>query len=120
MYSPCLLNSRVPKVKGLASSHRLREYPREHTRRKHWKAINGEPLLLRSNTRASNHKKQHETSHVPSRAVTNSLSEVLVTHDEYRTFTVVRVVYLQVINQRLLTWQLKQAWHSTQTWQRVK
>src|SRR3954467_7944937 len=110
MYSPCLLNSRVPKVKGIASSHRLREVTAEAHRRKHWKAINGAPLLLRSNTRASINKKQHETSHLPSRAVTNDLSGVLVTHNEYRTFTVVQVVELQVIKQRLLTWQLKQAW----------
>src|SRR4051812_9251029 len=45
-----------------------------------------------------------------SRQVTNSLSGVSVTHDEYRTFTVVQVAQLQVINQRLLAWQFKQAW----------
>src|ERR1041385_7167800 len=49
-------------------------------------------LLLRGNTRS---RRQHTTrqreTDLSSRAVTNSLSGVSVTHDEYRTFTVVQV-----------------------------
>src|ERR1041385_807932 len=116
MYSPCLLISRVPKVQLIASSHRLRRYPRKHTRRKHWKAINGAPLLLRSNTRSKRqHKARQRDTDLSSRTVNNNLSGVSVTHDEYRMFTEVQVASL-----RLLTWQLKQAWHITQTGQEVK
>src|SRR3954466_13513472 len=57
---------------------------------KHWKANNGAPLLLRSNTRS---RRQHNTTHygiAPTvESGTNKLSGASVTHDEYRPFTVV-------------------------------
>ena len=39
-------------------------------------------LLLRSKHEQASTRRKHETSHVPSKAVTNRLSGVLVTHDD--------------------------------------
>src|SRR3954466_11584289 len=83
MYSPCLLNSRVPKVKWIASSHRLREVTagahRKETLESNQRAIT---LLLRGKHEQASTRRQHETLHLPSRAVTNRLSGVFVTHDD--------------------------------------
>src|ERR1043165_1129314 len=51
-----------------------------------WKTINGAPLLLRSITRSRRHHttRQRDTD-LLSRTVTNNLSGVSVTHDEYHT-----------------------------------
>src|SRR3954469_23128582 len=91
---PYLMRGRKPKVKSI--DHELATSPtitREHTRRQHWKANNGAPLLLRSNTRS---RRQHYTTHygiAPTvESGTNKLSGASVTHDECRTFTVVQVV----------------------------
>ena len=93
MYSPCLLNSRIPKVKGIAGSHRLREV----TAGAHRKINTGKQSTVHHYYYGAIKEQattigQRETSHLPSRAVTNRLSEVLVTHDEYHTFTGVQVV----------------------------
>src|SRR3954469_8868577 len=83
MYSPCLLNSRVPKVKWIASSHRLREVPAEaHKTVNTGKQSTSKHLLLRGKHEQASTRRQHGTSHLPSRAVTNRLSGVLVTHDD--------------------------------------
>src|ERR1041385_431591 len=83
MYSPCLLISRVPKVKSIVSSHRLREVPAEaHKTINTGKQSTSKHLLLRGKHEQASTRRQHETSHLPSRAVTNNLSGVLVTHDD--------------------------------------
>ena len=118
---PYLIRRTVPKVKSTARSHRLDGNPESTQDGKHWKASNGCTLLLWSITRSRRQyiARQRDTN-LSSRTVTNSLSGVSITHDEYRTFKVVQVVQLQMIKQRLLTWQLKQSWHVTQAWQKVK
>ena len=81
---PYLIRRSVPKVKSidleLATSPMITP---KHTRRQHWKASNGAPLLLRSITRS---RRQHTTrqrdTDLSSRTVTNSLSGVSVTHDD--------------------------------------
>src|SRR3954467_9551046 len=58
---PYLIRRSVPKVKSI--DHELATSPtitREHTRRQHWKASNGAPLLLQSTTRS---RRQHNTTH---------------------------------------------------------
>src|SRR4051812_11245740 len=109
MYSPCLLDSRIPKVKGgrkLASSPRGNRGSTQDGNTGKQSTVHH--YYYGAIQDQASTRRQRDTD-LSSRAVTNSLSEVLVTHDEYRTFTGVQVDYLQVIKQRLLTWQLKQA-----------
>src|SRR4051794_3399198 len=94
---PYLIRRSVPKVKSIARSHRLRRQPREHTRQQTLESNQrASTLLLRGRHEQASTRRQHETSHycvAPTvERVTNRLSGVLVTHDEYRTFTVVQVV----------------------------
>ena len=64
---------------------------------KHWKASN-EQAFYYYEANTSKHQQEGNTiqrtaaSHLPSRMVTNKLSGVSVTHDEYRTFRLVQVV----------------------------
>src|ERR1041385_730904 len=82
MYSPCLLISRVPKVQSIASTHPLREVPAEAHKTVTLESNQREStLLLRGKHEQATTRRQHETSHQPSRAVTNRLSGVLVMHD---------------------------------------
>ena len=79
---------------------RLESSPRvsagAHRRRKHWKAINGDTSITTGQSRASKIRKAtrgtHYDTQLPSRAVTNRLSEVSITHDDTSRLTVVQVV----------------------------
>src|ERR1041385_7757161 len=120
MYSPCLLISRVPKMLLIASSHRLREVPAEaHKTINTGKPSASKHLLLRSKHEQASTRRQHEISHLPSRAVSNRLSGVLVTHDDTAHLERFKL-FSYGYQQRLLTWPLTQAWHSTQTFEEVK
>src|ERR1043165_4923124 len=61
---PYLMRRRKPKVESieqeLATSPTI---TREHTRRQHWKAINGCTLLLRSKHEQASIRRQHDTTH---------------------------------------------------------
>src|SRR3954462_7165866 len=87
MNSLFLLISRVRKGWLIPSSHRLREVPAEaHKTVNTGKQSTSKHLLLRSKHEQASTRRQHETSHLPSRAVTNMLSGVLVTHDDTARF----------------------------------
>src|ERR1041385_2440678 len=120
MYSPCLLISRVPKVYLIARSHRLREVPAEaHKTTNTGKQSTSKHLLLRGKHEKASTRRQHETSHLPSRAVANNLSGVLVTHDD-----TAHLQWFKLFSYRLSTKVVNMAnteeWYSTQTWQKVK
>src|ERR1041385_4982328 len=111
MYSPCLLISQVPKVQLIASSHRLREVPAEaHKRINTRKQSTSKNLLLRSKHEQASTIRQHETSHQPSRAVTNKLSGVLVTHDD-----TAHLERFKLFSYRLSTKVVNMASHSSMT-----
>src|ERR1041385_5334516 len=120
MYSPCLLISRVPKVYLIASSHRLREVPAEaHKAVNTGKQSMSKHLLLQSKHEQASTRRQHETSHLPSRAVTNRLSGVLFTHDD--TAHLERFKWFSYrLSIKVVNMAYHQAWHSTQTWQEVE
>src|SRR3954465_4141594 len=90
---PYLIRRRKPKVKSIARTRNVSDdNPKSTQDDKHWKANNGAPLLLRSNTTTK--KATHDTATrygTIVETITNSLSGASVTHDGYRTFTVVRV-----------------------------
>ena len=79
------------------NSHRLRGYPREHTRSKHWKGnqrrcIYYYEAITSRQDHEGNTRQCTTISHLPSRAVTNRLSEVSVTNDDTAHLSSVQVV----------------------------
>src|SRR4051812_39274726 len=87
---PYLLRRSVPKVKSIARSHRLQRVPAGA----HKKVNTGkQPTNKHSITTRQTSKPQQEgntrhhttTPHLPSRTVTNRLSGVFVSHNEYCT-----------------------------------
>ena len=99
---PYLLRRRFRRCSRsqLASSPRVTA---EHTRSKHWKSnrrtcIYYYEAITRKQEHEGNTRRRTTISHLPSRAVTNRLSEVSVTHDVTSRLASVQVVQLHIMS----------------------